>query len=170
MLAGKRRVNGGPRAGAPQTSGTDPGERRRGRRTVGRTASAGPRAAAGVPPTRESVRLAARRLARDAIRHPGTATRCVASSAARTASASRSSSGSSGLRTLAMPCSITWVYVMVVDTSWCPSSNWTVRMSVPLSRRGVAKLWRNVWHVRGLVRPARRTASATARCQAPSWR
>ena len=34
---------------------------------------------------------------------------------------------------------------MVVNTSRCPRSSWTVRMSWPSSSRWVAKEWRNVW-------------------------
>ena len=36
----------------------------------------------------------------------------------------------------------------------CPSSTWMMRMSVPLSRRCVAKLCRNVWTVTRLSRRA----------------
>src|SRR3989304_3579146 len=52
---------------------------------------------------------------------------------------------------------------MVVLTSRCPSSSWTVRMSCPSSSRWVANEWRKVWHVACLAMPARRIASLTAR-------
>src|SRR5680860_877097 len=41
----------------------------------------------------------------------------------------------------------TCVYICVVDICLCPSSSWINLVSVPLSNKCVAKLWRNVWGV-----------------------
>ena len=40
-----------------------------------------------------------------------------------------------------------------------------IRMSVPFSKRWVAKLWRNVCNVTRLVRPAALTADRQAACK-----
>ena len=43
---------------------------------------------------------------------------------------------------------------MVVETSAWPRRSWTVRMSIPLSKRWVVKEWRRVWQVALLDRLA----------------
>src|SRR6267143_5560562 len=50
---------------------------------------------------------------------------------------------------------------MVVDTSECPSSSCTVRMSCPRSSRCVANECRSVWQVTGLTRRAACAARLT---------
>ena len=50
------------------------------------------------------------------------------------------SSRSAGLMTPRPPRWRTWVYIMVVLTSLCPSHSCTVRMSYPASRRWVVKI------------------------------
>src|SRR5437773_1723979 len=49
---------------------------------------------------------------------------------------------SAGLRTPRPPLFNTCVYTIVVLTSLCPNSSWTVRISYPSSSRWVAKEWR----------------------------
>ncbi len=48
---------------------------------------------------------------------------------------------------------------MVVFTSWCPNSSWSVRISVPFSKAIVAKVCRREWHVTARNTPTRRAAS-----------
>ena len=50
----------------------------------------------------------------------------------------------------------------------CPSKVWMVRMSVPLSRRWVAKLCLNVWQLARLSMPAALAAAVTAFCRTDS--
>ena len=56
---------------------------------------------------------------------------------------------SSGLRTARPGRFKTCVYTMVVLTSLCPNSSWTVLMSEPLSSKCVAKECRKVWQLAG---------------------
>ena len=44
-----------------------------------------------------------------------------------------------------------------------------IRMSVPFSKRCVAKLWRNVCSVTRLVSPAALTADRQAACSTVGW-
>src|SRR4051812_29931036 len=54
--------------------------------------------------------------------------------------------------------------------SWLwPSRTWMIRMSVPLSKRCVAKLWRKVCSVTRLVSPAALTADRHAACSTVGW-
>ena len=78
-------------------------------------------------------------------------------------------SRSAGLLTPRPPRLSTWVYIIVVLTSRCPRSSWTVRMSYPASRRWVAKACRKLWQLAGLGMLALRTAAYTARCKTSLW-
>src|SRR5664279_3083194 len=53
---------------------------------------------------------------------------------------------------------------MVVRTSACPSSSWTVRMSYPACSRWVVNEWRSTCGEQGLSIPEPRAAAYTARC------
>ena len=58
---------------------------------------------------------------------------------------------------------------MVVLTSAWPSSDCTVRMSVPACSRWVANEWRSVCTVAGLAMPTASTAALRSRCRRFSW-
>src|SRR3954470_12456649 len=74
---------------------------------------------------------------------------------------------SKGLGVPAIRVVATWAYRAVDASSACPSRTWIIRMSVPLSRRCVAKLCRSVWAVTGLLILACRLAARQAACKAP---
>jgi hypothetical protein len=61
---------------------------------------------------------------------------------------------SSGLCVALIVSVATCVKRAVDDKLLCPSKTSMIRISVPFSRRCVAKLWRSVWSVTRLVRPA----------------
>ena len=57
----------------------------------------------------------------------------------------------------------TWVWIIVVDTSECPSNSCTVLMSVPVCSKWVAKEWRRVCTDTCLAMPACATAFFSCR-------